>query len=347
MATRSGSTSSSRTPTKAGPVELTPEHRVVLLKGSERFLMGLLTDQLIEKLRAEHENIETIRFDGAEDEPVDILDECRSFGLLSTHKAIVVRNADEFVTGDRRAIVERYAQNPSEAATLILQSEKWRPGKLDKLIASVGAIKDCKQVNEMQAVKWAIQRANVRHASELEPGASQELVARTGPDLGKIDSELGKLAASAGTDRPITRGLVAEMVELSREQAVWLIQGALASGNAQHALHKLHELMDTSGIDIVPLRYFYADVARKVHQYARARESGMSGNIAMRQAKMFGDGVPQMTALADAIGSAGATDLLKEAVRADVRGKTGQGNPVRGLEMLTIRFSEARAHTSR
>lgn len=332
---------------KKDAVELTPEHRVVLLKGKERFLMGLFADQLIERLRETHGDVEVARFDGAEATPADVLDECRSFGLLSAHKAVVVRNAEDFVSKEQRALVERYAQAPSEGATLILQAEGWRAGKLDKMIEAVGAIKECEQVNETQAMRWAVSRAKVRHGGELDPRASEELVARVGPDLGRLDSELGKLVSAAGAGRPVTRELVAEMVELSREQAVWLIQGALASGDAARGLHKLHELMETSGIDVVPMRYFYADVARKVHQYTRARESGMPGNIAMRQAKMFGDGVNEMISLAEAVGSSGATALLRASVEADVRGKTGQGDPVRGLEMLTVRFSEARASGGR
>ena len=304
--------------------------------------MALHAESLIAKLRAEHGEIEVLRFDGASDEPSAILDECRSFGLLSAHKAVVVRNADEFVKGDRRALAERYASSPSEGATLILQAETWRPGNLDKAIKAVGAIKPCDAVTEAQAMKWASERAKARHGGSLARDAAEELVARTGPDLGRIDAELGKLVASAGEGGTVTRALVAELVELSREQAVWLIQGALAGGHAPTALNKLHELMDTSGIDPVPMRFFCSDVARKVNQYARARESGMGPGPAMKQARMFGDGTREMTDLADSIGSGGASELLKACVEADVRGKTGVGDPIRGLEMLTLRFSEAR-----
>jgi len=49
---------------KKKPVDLSIEHRVVLLKGKERFLMGLHTDSLIAKLREAKGDIEVIRFDG-------------------------------------------------------------------------------------------------------------------------------------------------------------------------------------------------------------------------------------------------------------------------------------------
>jgi DNA polymerase-3 subunit delta len=343
MARRSGSTRKKTLSKKS--VTLTTDHRLVLLKGKERFLISLHTESLIERLRAAHGDVEVRRYDGETDEPSEILDECRSFGLLSAHKVIVVRNADEAVKGDNRPLFERYAQSPTEGATLILQATSWHPGKLDKLIEKDGhgAIKACEEVTEPQAMKWASDRARARHGGELEKEAAEELVARTGPDLGRIDAELGKLVSAAGEGMAVSRALVAEMVELSREQAVWLIQGALASGDRVRALEKLHELMEVSGIDPVPMRYFYSDVARKVHQYARAKESGMAANQAMRQAKMFGDGVREMTSLADAIGSAGAKRLLAACVNADVRGKTGQGDVVRGLEMLTLEFAEAQA----
>jgi len=238
---------------KKKPVDLSIEHRVVLLKGKERFLMGLHTDSLIAKLREAKGDIEVIRFDGGTDAPADILDECRSFGLLSAHKAIVVCNADEFAKADQRPLVERYVQGPSEEATLILQAETWRPGKLDKMIEAVGAIKACEAVTEPQAMRWAVDRARVRHGGSLAPDGAEELVARVGTDLGRLDSELGKLVSAAGVGNDVNRALVAEMVELSREEAAWQIQGALASGHAARALTKLHELMDTSRIDPVQI----------------------------------------------------------------------------------------------
>jgi DNA polymerase III delta subunit len=222
---------------------------MVVLHGVEDFLLQVYSNALREALAKEQGEIDVVTFNGETATAADILDECRSFGLIATHKLVLVDHADEVVKEENRALFERYAEgliaaDGEASATLVLRCKTWRAGKLDKLIEQVGTIKECREVTDAEAIKWAMERCKKRHSAELTREAADLLIARAGPSLGRIDSELGKLAAAAGLDasgktNPITPQVVAEFVKVSREEEIWAMQGTLLTGDLPRMLSEL------------------------------------------------------------------------------------------------------------
>ena len=97
------------------------DDRIVVLIGKELFLRAQYTSMLRASLEKVHGEIETFQFSGDSVDPAEVLDECRSFGLMASYKLVIVDDADQFVRADTRPMIERYAQNPSEQATLVLR----------------------------------------------------------------------------------------------------------------------------------------------------------------------------------------------------------------------------------
>jgi len=93
MARRSGSSSSS------GAVRLAAGMPVVILYGKDDFLRQQYTSQLKHELDEVHgsDGVQVVRFDGATAQVADILDECRSMGLMTAHKLVIVDSADELL----------------------------------------------------------------------------------------------------------------------------------------------------------------------------------------------------------------------------------------------------------
>ena len=110
----------------------------------------------------------------------------------------------------RRRALEAYAENPCAGATLLLRAEKWHRGKLDKLVAKVGAVIKCEQPKDARCRApgpWP--RARIATGWPSISPAAQLLVGRVGPGLARLDTELAKLAAFVGPgrrDRPRRRG---------------------------------------------------------------------------------------------------------------------------------------------
>lgn len=318
--------------------------RIVVLTGKDSFLRVERSRQLQEALEAAHGSVDRFELDGASCTLAAVMDELRSYGLLSTHKLVVVDNAEAFLGAeDRRRAMERYAESPQAESTLLLRAgARWNPGKFDKLVeAGGGAVIKCEAPGEQEAVRWCGVRAEKRHGTQLAPGAADLLVEKIGTDLARLDTELGKLAAAAGEGTPVTRALVAEFVGLSREEAAWELQSVLMRDGPRAALEKLGELVRVSGVPEVMVAWSVADVMRKVHDAARLLAAGEQEFAVARQLRLWGDAQSMVCRAARALGPRRAARLLDEAMRTDMRMKSGlSSDGVRTCEALVVTVSE-------
>lgn len=356
--------------------------RVLVLHGKDRFLQDEHLRVLREALIKQHgaDGVDTIKFEGAQGARIiaDVLDECRSFGLMQQHKVILIDNAEIMLKADdddapapkaggkgkrayvpqsARELLESYAASPSESATLVLRANIWRPGNLDKaIIAGGGTILKCEPPSLADATAWAQKRAQVRHETTIEPKAAHALVNAVGSELGRIDNELEKLAlaaiGAAGGKKgaPITLDLVESMTGVTREEEFWSIQSALLSPNPSEPLAQLRDLVEVSRHDPVPISFAYMEMARKVHTASRGLAEGVPAQRILGMLKIWGPGSEQMGAAiletAKAAGS-GAARLFDMAIATDAANKSSLGEPVRNLEVLTIRFNQLAARRRR
>ena len=329
MAKKPASTSS---PLSAGT-------RIAVLHGPEVFLRQLRTQQLRDALVAANGEIQTFYFDGQTARPADVLDECRSFGLMATHKLVIVDNADQFVKDTSRPLVERYAESPTDSATLLLRGDKWNKGKLDAMIEKVGAVIDCQPLPPGAAVSWAVDRCAKRHDATIAREAAELLVERLGSDLGRIDTELEKLATAAGKGAAITPALVAEFVGRSREDEVWGIQSTLLGGNAGKILSHLRDVVEVSRQPTVLVSFAYMELARKLHGAAAGVRAGANPFSLRGPLKLWGAMAEAVPAAARTIAPGDAAKLYAQCVESDARQKTGQSDPGRALEVTGVRYA--------
>jgi len=323
------------------PINLTPDPawRIAIVHGKDAFLRLDVTAKIRKSLVEAQGEIDTFTFDGQSDALADVLDECRSFGLMQQHKLIIVDNADQLVKETSRPIIERYAANPCEDATLILRAQRWNTGKLDKLVAQVGVVCKCDGAKANEAIAWIGRNCQPRHSVKIDRAAAQLLVDRLGPDLGRIDSELGKLAVAAGAGS-ITPELVAQMVTLSRQADPWLIQSVLLTGNPNAILHQLRITLDNAPKDAhIPVMFAYSELAKKLHGMAVAHEQHINPAEAARTLKLWGASKNALMAIAPGLKTSRTRALLQSCIMADQGLKSGLGEPHRVLERLGLRFA--------
>lgn len=351
-------------PVKSGEVALGPGCRMAIFHGDEAFLRTGYTDQLKKVVEQAGHEVQVVKFDGETATPADVLDECRSMGLLAGYKIVVVDRADEFLkepgeseeaeekaeapgasrgrSSTRRAMLERYAQSPSDGVTLVLRAEGWRPKtNLEKYVEKIGLVIECALLDARRAAAWAVTRAHRTYTRTLEPDAAELLVESLSRSLSRIDGELLKLAGATKPEEPINAELVTRLVTVvAEERKPWVLADQLLNPDPAPGLTLLHELVDSDGIDPVPLRWACMDLAAKIHILAHEIAGGTAPSAAGRSFKFFfGPKAEAARRAAQAAGPARAAGLLAEAVEADFRGKTGQGDPVMGLERLVMEFS--------
>lgn len=335
-----------------------PAARVVILHGPERYLITQHTDDLRDALQKTHGDIEVFTFDGASARCADILDELRSMGLMMRYKLVVVDNADLLLKGDDdapatsrsrgvekspRDLIESYAASPEQAATLVLRANKWYPGKLDKaVLAAGGTVLKCDEMSDAGAAAWAVKRA-AAFAVSLTPEVADILIEHLGPDLGRINSELSKLAipAAATPAKAITAELVASLVGVSRQEDAWTMQAALLSGRTAEALNALKERLEVSRLNPVLIGLTYIDLARKLAGASAGLAVGKREQELSAELKLWGSAQTAILSAARRLPPYITADLLRAAVDVDVKQKTGGGEPQYLLEALTLKFTRA------
>ncbi len=332
------------------PSSPSADMRVVVLHGKDAFLRLERGRQLESSLQERFGGVDHMDLDGTNAALADVLDNLRTPGLFAGHKLVVLENAEAFMGAeDRRRAMERYAENPCAEATLLMRcASGWRPGNFDKLVAKVGAVIKCDSPTPMEAVKWCAARSLRRHQAEMEPAAAELLVEKLGPDLGRLDAELGKLAAAAarpgaGTTK-VTRAIVQEFTGLSREEQAWEIQGPVLEGKADAALVKLDELLRVSRVPEVMIGWSLVDLARKVHDASCLLSQGESEGAVAKALKLWGPASSSVVRAGRRIKPAAAARLFRMAVETDRATKNGTApEPARAFEGLMVQLAEALA----
>ena len=332
------------------PSSPSADMRVVVLHGKDAFLRLERGRQLESALQERFGGVDRMDLDGTNAALADVLDNLRTPGLFAGHKLVVLENAEAFMGAeDRRRAMERYAENPCGEATLLMRcASGWRPGNFDKLVAKVGAVIKCDSPTPMEAVKWCAARSLRRHQAEMEPAAAELLVEKLGPDLGRLDAELGKLAAAAarpgaGTTK-VTRAIVQEFTGLSREEQAWEIQGPVLEGKADAALIKLDELLRVSRVPEVMIGWSLVDLARKVHDASCLLSQGESEGAVAKALKLWGPASSSVVRAGRRIKPAAAARLFRIAVETDRATKNGTApEPARAFEGLMVQLADALA----
>lgn len=315
---------------------------MVLLSGKEEYLRSLHTERLVARLRDALGEVDSIRFDGAAAQPADILDECRSFDLMMRPKVVIVDDAEKVIKESSRALFERYCENPPESATLVLRSGAWRPGKLDKLIAKVGTIVKCEALSLSDATAWAAGRADRKHDADLAPPAARLLIERLGADLGRIDSELGKLAAAAapkgGGRASIGIEHVRELVGRTREEEAWAVQSRLLEG-PEEALSAIRDALGPWRQPPVMVMFACVDLARKIHGASRLLAQGQNPRQVSKELKLWGASTQAVLGAARRVAAPRAAHTLRTLVGLDRDSKTGVVRPEVAAELAALEFA--------
>jgi DNA polymerase-3 subunit delta len=343
--------------------QFTANMPIVVITGEEPFLLEERTRELLNILREAHNEVERIAFDGNTATLAAVLDEVRSYGLMQQHKLVIVDPIDKFflepedeeqakLESNRGEVhrqgMERYAAKPVDNATLVFRGPTWRPSKLDKLITQAGGVViKVEGVGIEDAMSWCVARSRSEYGAKLEADAAELLVHRIGAQLGRLDSELSKLASAAETGRGIDRALVALMTPPSREEKAWEVQSAIVTGSAEAMIAKVNELIDISRQDEVPITWSFNDLLRKIYAASKMLRQGMKDFPITKELKLWGPTSGPILALAKKHEPAAIAQLMRHAIQTDTFNKSGRGDPRRNLETLSVRIADSFAPRGR
>ena len=305
---------------------------VYALVGSDAFLQ---LQRLKEVLSTLPPDVQRVDVDGERAELAAVLDDLRSFAMFGGGKVVVVRSAEAFISRFREQL-EEYIASPSTSATLILRLPSL-PGnqRISKVIAKVGQVMDCNPPRDLR--RWVVDHSKAAHKAAIAPDAAEALVELVGPDLGRLDTELAKLAVAA--DGRIDVDAVRGAVAFQREREMWEMTNELAAGQPSAALRRWRQLvqMDPSAEfrAVTWLGMWLEDVGTVLA--SKAGRGPGTGKLAWK----YKDRLNQFIRTCERLGPRGhgrALDLLAEV---DLHSKSGVGDAATNVERFILSMAEA------
>jgi len=225
---------------------------VYVLVGSDAFLRDEYRRSVVRRVigRADPQTAVTI-FD-ATAELAEVLDELRTLPFLAPRRAVIVSDADDFVSAHRKAL-ENYLQSPSSASSLILIVSSWSAStRLAKLTARIGEVIACSAPQARKLVAWVAKAAGKR-GKNIAPDAAELLIEWCGENLAVLGSELEKLSLYVDERESITGDDVAAVVSATAGPAAFALTNAITAGDTPAALKALAGSLTRRGDEFVVL----------------------------------------------------------------------------------------------
>jgi DNA polymerase-3 subunit delta len=218
---------------------------VYAIVGADRFLRQAAVSDIVAAAAALGNAAGPTRFDGGLCELADVLDELRTFSLLGGRRLAVVDDADAFVSAHRAAL-ERYCEHPATESTLVLACQTLPSNtRLYRIIHKVGSVTRCESLKGRALVEWAMRRADSWYRKRMSRAAAGAIVEHIGDSTGAVDSELAKLATFVGARPEITPEDVDSATGRAREENVFAVIDAMASGDVAGAIRHWEQVLAT------------------------------------------------------------------------------------------------------
>ncbi|MBK8511888.1 MAG: DNA polymerase III subunit delta [Saprospiraceae bacterium] len=211
-----------------------------LLHGEEPFFIDQISNYIQDHLLNETEQVFNQRiFYGKDSDYKMILDEARQYPMMSTHRLVVLREAQEM-----RSFLEleAYFENPVGSTILVLC---YKYKKLDqrtkaaKFLKQNGVIFESKKLYDNQLSPWILQEAG-KKGIKLKPEAAHLLAEYLGADLGGIAQNLDKIKLSVEPEQTVSAQDLEPIIGIHKEFNVFEMQKALG----QRDKHKIFQIVD-------------------------------------------------------------------------------------------------------
>jgi len=216
---------------------------IYVIAGKEQSLVSAECDKLLERLiEPQQRAVALFSADPKQVAVADVMDELRTLPFLAERRVVVVKDADKFIS-ENRQLLENYFDNPCPTGVLILTVSSWPAGtRLAKKLQKVGKLISVAQPRPWQLPDRLIKYAFDAHNKELPHDAAELLVELTGDELGRLYSEVDKLALFADSEETITPQHVEQLIGHNRIFGAFAVIDACLAGDSAQAVDRLRNM---------------------------------------------------------------------------------------------------------
>lgn len=218
--------------------------RYYLFFGNEEYLKSKriksLIDAVIEK---GYEDFDCDYFEGRGLDATVLINAASSPPLGSPLRVVVLRNLDK-VSPKGLGLIERFIGSIPDYTTLIITCEKIDKRKkiFKTLLADENACVHFGQPSPSKAVELVAESAR-QLDTHISAEARDYLVETVGPDIGRLEQELAKLALYVGPDATIQKVDVAQMCGVGGAGTIFDLPERITSGDIAGAFVLLNSLL--------------------------------------------------------------------------------------------------------
>jgi DNA polymerase-3 subunit delta len=216
---------------------------IYVIAGKEQSLVSAECDKLLERLiEPQQRAVALFTADPKQVAAVDVVDELRTLPFLAKRRVVIVKGADGFIS-ENRQLLENYFDNPCPTGVLILTVSSWSAGtRLAKKLPKVGKLISIAQPRPWQLPDRLIKYAFDAHNKELLHDAAELLVELTGDELGRLYSEVDKLALFADNEKTIRAPHVEQLIGHNRIFGAFSVIDACLAGDSAQAVDRLRNM---------------------------------------------------------------------------------------------------------
>ncbi|MFW5841644.1 MAG: DNA polymerase III subunit delta [Planctomycetota bacterium] len=219
---------------------------IYVLIGDDPYLQDQHRSRIISELIGQADPQTCVSTHSGDAALADVLDDLRTLAFLASHRVVIVKDADAFVSKHRDKL-ENYLEKPASSGSLILEvSSLPKNQRIYKAANRVGLICPCAKPDKKSLPGWIRNEAG-RLGVKIDSRAVQMLADAAGTNLAQLAGEMEKLATYVGDRAQITAEDVGQIVPAATGAADFELTNALTEGNLRRAMNALPPMLQTKG----------------------------------------------------------------------------------------------------
>ncbi|MDO8303702.1 MAG: DNA polymerase III subunit delta [Sedimentisphaerales bacterium] len=311
---------------------------IYVIAGKDDFLLGQQCQSLLDTL-IDPAQRQTDLFDVDPDKAsiTDVLDELRTVSFFTGRRVALIKNADDFIS-DNREPLERYFDNPIGPGILVLTVKGWpKTTKLAKKLDGVGELISVAEFKKYELPQFAIARA-ATYGKAMSKATAEMLVELVGDELGRVSSEVDKLATFADAQKTITTAHVEALIGHNRLYNAFAVIDAMTAGDIAAAVERLRMMFAADKSAEYTVVGAFAFQFRRMFSAKALLAKGNGPREVMSKLRLWGDTDSFFKQLSK-MTLAQTGSLLQELAHVDYAIKTGRSTAPVAMEQLVLRLA--------
>jgi DNA polymerase-3 subunit delta len=221
------------------------DNLIYVIAGKEDSLVRAQCQELLDSLlEPSQKTTGLFNADPASTTVTDILDELRTTPFLTDKRVVVVKQADDFVSQNRQWL-EKYFDTPCPTGRLILTVKNWDARtKLAKKLPKAGKLISITKPKPGQLPERLVKYANDAYGKKISRESAELLVELTGDELGRLYSEIDKLALFVNKEKIITQKHIESLIGHNRLFNAFSVIDSIIAGDAGIAVERLRRMFE-------------------------------------------------------------------------------------------------------